>query len=135
MQMIPYLNFDGRCEEAFRFYEQTFGGTLDIMKFEDAPPSAEMPDSFRGLVLNAALDVGGGMVMGSDSPPGRHVPAQGTHVNVQVSDLDQAERIFQALAEDGTVRMPLEPTFWADRFGMVEDRFGIPWMVNCNVKS
>lgn len=79
----------------------------------------------------ARLDVGDAVLMGSDAPSGRYEEPKGFSVSIQLKDPADAERIFRALAEKGTVRMPLEKTFWAQRFGMLVDRFGVPWMVNC----
>jgi len=81
--------------------------------------------------MHARLQVGDALLMASDAPPGRFTPAQGISVSLQLTDPAEAERIFHGLAEGGEVTMPIEPTFWALRFGMVTDRFGIPWMVNC----
>jgi PhnB protein len=81
--------------------------------------------------MHVRLEVGDSVLMGSDAPPDRYKPPQGFSVNIAVEKPEEAERIFHALAEGGNVGMPLQQTFWAARFGMVVDRFGIPWMVNC----
>lgn len=131
VQLTPYLNFDGRCAEAFRWYEQLLGGKLEISTHGESPMAAEVPPDWQDLVIHARLAVGDAVLMGSDSPPGDHVRPQGLWVSLGVEDPGEAERIFAGLAENGTVAMPLEKTFWAERFGMVTDRFGTPWMVNC----
>ena len=132
MELNPYLAFDGQCAAAFRFYEQCLRGRIAaMMTYADTPMAAQVPPDWQGRIIHACLDAGGRVLMGGDSPPGQHHAPTGFSVNVGVEDPAEAERIFAALGEDGTVRMPLEETFWAHRFGMLVDRFGTPWMVNC----
>jgi PhnB protein len=132
MQLIPYLNFNGRCAEAFRFYEQTLGGRITMMQTHgESPIAADVPREWHGRILHARLELGHAVLMASDSPPEYYQPPQGLWVNLQVDRPADADRIFDALADDGNVTMPLQPTFWAARFGMVVDRFGTPWMINC----
>lgn len=133
MQLVPYLNFDGQCREAFQFYEKVLGGKLEAMTTHgESPIAGEVPSTWRDRVLHARLMVRGQVLMGSDAPPGHYQKPQGLYVSVQVDTPADAERVFHALAEKGTVTMPLEETFWASRFGMLVDRFGTPWMVNCD---
>lgn len=132
MQINAYLGFNGNCAEAFKFYEKCLRGKIEaMMTGEDAPPDAQMPPDFKGLVLHARLNVGGGILMGSDSPPNSYRPAQGMTVSLQIPDVAEAERVFNELSVGGNVTMAMEQTFWAKRFGMVTDKFGTPWMVNC----
>jgi PhnB protein len=136
MQVNPYLFFNGQCEEAFKFYERTLGGKIEaIMTHAGTPVEQHVPPEWRDKVLHARLKVGDFALMGSDAPPDRYAKPQGFSVSLQVEKPADAERIFQALAERGTVQMPLEKTFWAARFGMLVDRFGTPWMVNCENAS
>ncbi|HSG41418.1 MAG TPA: VOC family protein [Thermoanaerobaculia bacterium] len=135
MQFIPYLNFDGQCEEAFRFYERCLGGKLEITTHGDSPIAEHVPPEWHQRIMHARLTVGDAVLMASDSQPGEHVNPQGMYVALQIDDPAEAERIFQALAENGTVLMALEETFWADRFGMLVDRFGIQWMINCGMRG
>jgi PhnB protein len=131
---VAYLSFDGRCEEAFRRYEQVFGGKiLMMMRFSEMPPGAGGPSSpdLAKRIAHARLDVGGRLLMGGDAPSAMASKPQGFCVSVAVDTPVEAERIFGALAEGGTVGMPMAETFWAQRFGMVTDRYGTPWMVNC----
>ncbi|MGH7962356.1 MAG: VOC family protein [Candidatus Binatia bacterium] len=133
MQLIPYLNFNGQCEAAFKFYEQCLGGTIvAMMTHGDSPIADQVPSGLHNTILHARLIVGDQVLMGSDSPPEHHEKPQGMYVSLGIDDPADAERIFHALAENGTVRMPLQQTFWAARFGMLVDRFGIPWMINCD---
>jgi len=132
MQLNTYLVFNGRCEEAFKFYEQCLGGKIAAMFTHAGTPAAEhVPPEWLSKIMHARLTVGDSVLMGSDAPPDRYKGAKGFSVNIAVEEPAEAERIFHALSENGTVGMPLQQTFWAARFGMLVDRFGIPWMVNC----
>ena len=139
MQILPYLNFDGRCREAFDFYRAALDGQrLDVMTYGDSPMAAEMPESSHGLVMHACLQVGGTMLMGADGPPPHAPPAPDAArdcVNLMVDTADEAERIWSRLTDGAQVQMPLQPTFWAERFGMLVDRYGKAWMVNCLARS
>ncbi len=136
MQIDPYLSFNGRCAEAFRFYEQCFDGKIVAMvTHADIPGTEEVPEEWKDRILHARLVVGDAVLMGSDSPPAHFEEARGISVSLRVDTPEMAERIFRGLSEGGTVQMPIAETFWAVRFGMVVDRFGIPWMVNCEKAS
>ncbi len=133
MHINPYLNFNGQCESAFRFYEQVLGGKIEAMIPHEGTPAAEhVPADWRQKIMHARLTVDGNVLMGSDAPPQHQSETKGFHVSIGVDDPARAERIFSALAESGTVQMPIQETFWAVRFGMVVDRYGTPWMVNCD---
>lgn len=132
MRLNPYLHFDGNCREAFGFYEQVLGGKVIMMlTHADAPPDMQGPPESQGRIMHARMDVGGTVLMGSDTPIGRWMPAQGFMVSLNIDDPAEADRAFAALAEGGAVHMPIAETFWAHRFGILADKFGIPWMVNC----
>jgi PhnB protein len=135
MQLNPYLLFNGNCEEAFKCYAQVLGGKIEaIMPYEGTPAAERIPPEWQQKVLKARLTVDGQVLMGSDGPPpgqGAYQPPQGFSVSLQNKNAAEAERIFRALAENGQVRMPIQQTFWAERFGMCVDRFGVPWMINC----
>lgn len=132
MQANPYLTFDGRCEEAFKFYEKSLGAKIEAMVPHTGTPAAEqVPAEWRSKILHAKLTIGDTTLMASDAPPDRYQKPQGFSVALHVKDPAEAERVFKALAEKGSVLMELQQTFWAARFGMLVDRFGIPWMVNC----
>ncbi|WP_338663785.1 VOC family protein [Pararoseomonas sp. SCSIO 73927] len=133
MQTNAYLYFDGNCEEAMTHYERVLGGRMIAMlRATGTPAEAQMPPGWAEKILHACLDVGGTTLMASDAPP--NLPAGtpgGFSVNINTDTPEEAERVFAALLEGGEVRMPMAPTFWAQRFGMLVDRFGTPWMVNC----
>ncbi len=132
MHLNPYLTFNGQCEAAFRFYEQCLGGKIVMMlKHGEAPLAEQATPESRDTILHARLTWGDDVLMGSDAPSGRYQQPAGFYVSLMLGEAAEADRIFSILAEGGTVQMPLQETFWAVRFGMLVDRFGTPWMVNC----
>ena len=131
MLLIPYLPFNGNCEEAFKFYERALNGKIEAMLPHAGTPAEQgVPPEWRNKILHAKLTADGAVLMGSDSPT-YQPPAKGITVALQLKNPEQADRIFAALAEGGTVQMPIQKTFFAARFGMLVDRFNIPWMINC----
>lgn len=136
MEINPYLLFDGQCEEAFKFYERCLGGKIETMMPHEGTPAAEhTPANWLKKILHARLNVKSGILMGSDAPPGHYQKPQGFSVSLTLNDPQEAEGIFRDLSEKATIQMHLAPTFWAERFGMLTDRFGIPWMINCEKKA
>jgi len=133
MQLNPYLSFNGQCEAAFKFYERCLGAKLEyIMPYESRPAEEyPVPAEWGKKILHATLKVGDQVLMGADAPPDRYQKPQGFSITLGLKDQAEAERIFNALAEKGTVEMALQETFWALRFGVLVDRFGIPWTINC----
>jgi len=132
-QAIAYLAFNGNCAEAMRFYEQALGGKLEVlMSGADSPMAADIPKEFADRILHARLALpGGGMLYAGDAPA--HIPYEGikgVSIAVDYASLAEAEKVFAALAAGGQVGMPMQPTFWARRFGMCTDKFGTPWLVN-----
>jgi len=131
MQLSTSLNFNGQCEAAFKFYEQCLGGKIQtLMTWGDSPMADQVPSEWREKIIHASLIVGDTSLLGSDAPPDRYEAPRGMAVTIHIKDPAGAERIFEALAESGTVQMPFQQTFWSAGFGMCVDRFGIPWMVN-----
>jgi PhnB protein len=129
--VTPYLNFNGTCADAFRFYEQLLGGHIEFLQTHgDSPLKDHVPADWRDKVIHVCLNVGGKRLMGSDAPAEHFMPAQGMCVNLAVSGVTEGRRIFDALATGGKVTMPFAQTFWSPGYGMVTDRFGTPWMVN-----
>ena|SRR5215475_5341154 len=132
MQMNPYLSFKGECEAAFKFYEQCLGGQLDaIFRYDGTPLADHVPPDWSAKVMHGSLTVGGQVLMGGDVAPDKYEVPKGFSLSLQIKSTADAERIFNELAQGGKVVMPLEKTFWAERFGMLVDRFGIPWLINC----
>jgi PhnB protein len=132
MQLNPHLTFNGDCEAAFKFYQACLGGSIQtMMTWGDSPMADQVPAEMRDKIIHATLIVGDSALMGGDSPSDRYEKPTGFSITLQMSDPSDAERVFRALAEEGTVTMPIQQTFWTVRFGMLIDRFGIPWMVNC----
>ncbi len=132
MQLNPYLHFNGQCEAAFKFYERCLGGKIvAMMPHAGTPAEQHVPAEWRDKIIHARLAFGDQVLMASDVPPDQYEKPKGFSVTVSVSDAGEAEKIFKDLAEGATVNMPIQETFWATRFGMLVDKFGIPWMINC----
>jgi PhnB protein len=132
MQMNPYLSFKGDCEAAFKFYEQCLGAQLGaIFRYAGSPMADQAPADWSDKVMHGNLTIGGQALMGADVAPDQYEEPKGFSLSLQIKSAADAERIFHELADGGRVVMPLEKTFWAERFGMVVDRFGIPWLINC----
>ena len=132
MQISPYLSFDGQCAAAFKFYAQVLGGTIVFMQTHgDSPAKEHVSPDWYDKVMHASLQLENVTIMGSDVPPAHYAKPKGISLSIHVSNVADGRRIFDALSEDGTVTLPFDKTFWSPGFGMTEDRFGIPWMVNC----
>ena len=132
MQLNPYLTFNGQCEAAFKFYEKVLGGKIEAMMTYGGSPTAEQTQpEWRNKIMHARMTVSDEVLMASDAPPDRYEAMKGIMVTLGIDDSGEAERIFRALSEKGTVQMPVQKTFWAARFGMLVDQFGTPWMINC----
>lgn len=135
MAFHPYLFLSGTCRDAFTRYHAIFGGELVLLPMSDAPAEEAMPPEHADLIMHAALNFDGNILMGSDDPTSDGAPMRGIAVSCTVSDVAEAKRVFDALADGGQVTMPLAATFWAPMFGMCVDRFGVPWMVNAEAPS
>lgn len=132
MKLNPYLNFNGQCEAAFKFYEKALDGKiLFSMTWGEMPGAEQFPAEYHKRIMHATLGVGDQRLMGADSPPDSYQEPKGISVSIHVEGVAEAERVFNALAENGKVTMPFQQTFWSPGFGMCVDQFGIPWMVNC----
>ncbi len=134
MKCNPYLSFDGNCAEAMSFYQRCLGGgggSLNIKLHGDSPMSEATPPEMLGKVLHAHLEIGDVVLMASDIPSEHYtVPSPMVQISLLLPTDEEAETIFAALAEGATIFMPIQQTFWATRFGMLKDKFGVPWMVS-----
>jgi PhnB protein len=132
MHITTYLSFKGDCEAAFAFYERCLGGERGaIFRYAGSPMSDQVPADWQDKVMHGSLTVGGQMLMGADVAPSSYEEPKGFSLSIQIESTSEAERIFRDFASEGRVVMPLEKTFWAERFGIVVDRFGIQWLINC----
>jgi PhnB protein len=134
MRIEPYLNLDGRCDEAIAFYTQALGARTErLMRFSDSPdplPPGMVPPGMEHKVMHASLRIGDTAVMLSDGSCRGETDLHGITLSIATTDLAAATRMFAALADGGQVQMPLGKTFWSPAFGMVQDRFGVSWMLN-----
>jgi PhnB protein len=134
MKLTPHVSlaFNGDCEAAFRFYEQCLDGTIAyLLTWGNSPMAADAPPGWEAKIAHVTLKVGDTVITGSDVPPGRYEQPKGFSLVIDIVDPAAAERVFQALAQNARIDMPLQQTFWASRFGVLVDQFGIPWAVNC----
>lgn len=131
MRINSYLIFDGDCEAAFNRYAEVLGAQLSLFRFGESPARDEVSAEFHQRIMHVCLQVGEQQLMGSDSLPTHPGDGfQGFSISLNVDSIDEAERLFGALAQGGSIQMPLAETFWAKRFGMLTDRFGVSWMIN-----
>jgi PhnB protein len=132
MNLNPYLVFDGTCRKAFEFYAKVLGGKIvAMMTRADMPSDQPSTPEQRDLITHARMAIGDKLLMGSDAPADRFQKMQGFTVTLGIDEPAEAERVYNALSEGGTVDVPLTETFWAQKFAMLTDRFGTPWMINC----
>lgn len=133
MQLNTYLSFNGDCRQAFEFYFKTLGGKIHaLMPFGDNPGCESLSQQEREKIMHGCYELDGFFLMGTDATS--QYPYQGVngaHVALTLGDADIARRVFEAFADGGKVQMPLQETFWAKAYGIVTDRFGVPWMINC----
>jgi PhnB protein len=136
MKIQPYLTFSGNCRAAFTFYQATLGGEItSMMTHGNSPMADQVGPEWREAIMHARLDVGDQVLMGADAPPQYYTVPAGFSVSLSFATAEEAERVFAAFGEGGAVRMPIQETFWAVRFGMLIDRFGTPWIINCDKQS
>ncbi len=136
MQLQPYLLFDGKCEEALNFYKGIFGGEINLSRWKEMPQGTEGPPvtaETENRIMHGDFKADGIAFMASDATPGKTYGEGPISLSIGLSDTAEAERIFNALAAGGNVEMPLQDTFWGARFGMLTDKYGIDWMINCQL--
>ena len=132
MKVQAYITFAGRCEEALEFYKQSIGAEVSgLMRWKESP-EADMkgPPGWEDKVMNAAFRIGETQLMADDGMGDTTAEFRGMTLAIEVADDAEAERVFRALGEGGNVTMPIMKTFWTSSFGMLTDKFGVPWMVN-----
>ena len=135
-KLTPYLGFDGNCAEAMRFYEMALGGKIDMsFTYGESPMAEQCPEEHRGRVMHSALSLpDGGQLFAADKPPEGECATpsgfNGVGLTLEYADVASGEAAFKALAEGGKTTMPMAPSFWVERFGMLTDRYGVGWMVN-----
>ena len=129
----PYLNFNGNTEDAFNFYQSVFGGELDISRFKDLDDDMGATGDDLNKIAHVRLPIGGGAaLLGSDvleSMSASSKQGNSFYINIETESEEEAEQLYNALSDDGNVQMPLQDTGWAEKFGMLADRFGIQWMI------
>lgn len=136
MKVNPYLFFDGTCEQAFKFYADVLGAKIEaMMSYKDMPPNERMPADWKDKIMHGRISLGGYDIMASDAAPGDYNEPRGFDLTLNIDTVEEAERIYKALSQGArAIRMPLGETFWAQRFGAFTDKFGTPWMINCEKK-
>jgi PhnB protein len=132
MKWNAFLTFNGHCQAAFEFYAQCFGGEIvTLLTWGNSSMADQAPAGFTGKILHATLRVGDNLLSGYDAPPAQYSPPRGFYIQFNIDDPAEANRVFHALAENGSIEMPLQKTFWAVAYGHVIDQFGVPWAINC----
>jgi PhnB protein len=129
MKLLTYVNYAGKCAEAFRFYEKHLGGKIVMMMThgESPQPNSNVPADWKNAILHARIDVGETSLLGADIPNAE--PMKSTYLSLMTDSIEEAERIYAVLSEGGEVFMPMQETFFAFRFGMLRDQFGANWMI------
>lgn len=130
--IVPYLFFQGNCEEAMKFYQSCFGGELSLQRFGDT----EMPveHDHRVKIMHGELKTENVQILFSDGAPHKEITfGDNVQLSITLDNSDEQDRVFEALSEDGEVTMPLEETFWGARYGMLKDKYGVRWMLNCEM--
>ena len=131
MKVQAYITFGGRCEEALAFYKKSVGAEItNLMRWKESPDAAmKGPPGYEEKVMNAAFRIGETELMADDGMGDKKTEFKGMTLMIEVADDAEAKRVFTALGEGGSVTMPLAKTFWSSSFGMLTDKFGVPWMV------
>lgn len=127
MELDIYVNYNGTCEQAFRFYEQHLGGRITELNRHGDVPNPNIPTDWKDKVLHARIEIGGTIVMGADIPAAE--PMRSAYLTLRLDSDEEAERVYDLLSEDGQIFMKMEQAFFASRFAMLRDRFGTSWML------
>ena len=135
VDLSAYLGFKGDCEAAFKRYEELLGARLGLLfRYADSPMADVVPPGWDSKIMHGSITIGNQLLEGADVPPERYEEPKGFSLSLNVPTAADAERLFQQLSDGGRVVYAIEKTFWSERFGMVIDRFGIPWMINCETR-
>jgi PhnB protein len=130
MKLLTYLNYGGNCAPAFRFYEEHLGGKItQMMTHGQMPGPSNLPLELKDTILHTRLNIGGTELLGPDVPAERFQPMRSAYLSLSVESTSEAERIYGLLSEGGQIFMPMQETFFADRFAMLRDKFGTSWMI------
>ena len=133
MRLDTYVNYAGTCEAAFRFYEQQLGGKITVLMTHDQQPNPQVLENWKKKILHARLEVGDAVLLGADIPGAEAM--RSAYVTLTADDVQEAERLYKLLADQGQVFMKMEKTFFASRFAMLRDRFGTSWMLLAEVQT
>lgn len=132
MRFTCHLSFDGQCEAAFRTYQRVLGGEITTMiAYGESPLAEQVPADWQSKIVHATLKSGDRELFGSDAFPDSQEHPQGFSIAINLTNLDRARALFAALSEGGSIQMPFQETFWSPGFGVLRDRFGVPWEINC----
>ena len=133
MKVVPHLPFDGQCEKAFQFYEKALGGKIEtLMRYADSPMMEKLPPEWKSRIIHGTINIDGQQIAGADAFPNDFHKMQGSQIILNIDDPKEGSKVFLALSQNAKVAMPMQETFWAASFGMMTDKFGIPWMINCS---
>lgn len=131
MQLDIYVNYQGNCRQAFEFYEQHLGGKITMMMtHQENPGTANVPEDWKNAILHATIEIGGAVLMGADIPHAESM--RSAYLTLRLNTTEEAEKVYAILSADGQIFMKMEETFFATRFAMLRDKFGISWMLLCN---
>ena len=135
LDIAAYLSFNGNCAEAFRFYEEVLGAKPGLLfRYADSPMADVVPAGWDNKIMHGSVHIGNHLLEGADVPPERYEEPKGFSLSLNARSSQEADELFEKLANGGRVVYPIATTFWSERFGMVVDRFGIPWMINCEAR-
>jgi len=138
MKLNTYIHFNGNCEEALGFYEKVLGfKTAMLLRYSESPMASSTPPEMAQKIMHGRIALGDNVIMASDAPPGHFKEQAGFCINISVETPEEADRLYNAFSEKAKIEpcMPYGETFWAHRFGMFVDPFGVPWMINCEKKG
>ena len=136
-KLAPYLTLSGNTREVLEFYKSIFGGNIEIMTWSEAPDEvcggAEKKAAIKDNVMHGCLTNESFMLMAADSVQDPSQAVNSTHLSFNCTSVDEIDSLFKKLSDGGTITMPLDNTFWGARFGMLTDKYGVPWMLNCQL--